>query len=258
MFSVVIPTLNEEVYLPRLLDSIEHQNLQPDEIIVADNHSKDRTREIARKRGCTVVDGGYLSEGRNRGAEAATQDILVFLDADTILPTGKFFSQLIGTFIAQEGDIGSCFATNVKEEDPFPVPSHFFYNSTKRMNTVTAKTLKRVVGELGWCVIARRSFYNKIGGFDENTRVMEDTEFFQRAVQKGGKYIVIPVHIGVSGRRFSKRNLGSTLKLSALVMLMLGGMFFGWKKWRSYMKKYEAEKGALGGTNVKKRKTATN
>jgi len=57
MFSVIIPSLNEEKYLGRLLDSIQQQHLKPAEIIIADAHSKDRTREIARKYGCKIVDG---------------------------------------------------------------------------------------------------------------------------------------------------------------------------------------------------------
>lgn len=251
MFSVVIPTLNEEKYLPRLLESIRHQKLQPAEIIVSDNHSRDRTREIAKQHGCVVVDGGYLSEGRNHGAAVATSDILVFLDADTVLPTKTFFSQLIGTFIAKDADVGSCLATNIKSETPLPNPSHIMYNTTKRLNKITVNTVGNIIGELGFCVVARRKLFKKIGGFDENVRVMEDTDFFQRAVKAGGKYKVIPIHIGVSGRRFSKRDAVSTVKITALVAIMVGGMFLGAKQWRNLMKKYEDEKGALGGTAVK-------
>jgi glycosyltransferase involved in cell wall biosynthesis len=56
--SVIIPTRNEEDFLPRLLDGIVRQSQRPSEVIVADNHSSDRTREIAKEYGCIIVPGG--------------------------------------------------------------------------------------------------------------------------------------------------------------------------------------------------------
>ena len=47
IFSIIIPTYNEEEYLPVLLDSIKEQDFNDYEIIVADANSSDRTREIA-------------------------------------------------------------------------------------------------------------------------------------------------------------------------------------------------------------------
>jgi len=48
MLSIIIPALNEENYLPRLLDCFKKQNFKDYEIIVADADSKDKTREVAR------------------------------------------------------------------------------------------------------------------------------------------------------------------------------------------------------------------
>ena len=86
MLSIIIPTLNEEKYLPPLLDSIKKQDYKDYEVIVADAGSKDKTVEIAKKYGCKVVKGGLLPAGRNRGAEASKGDLLLFLDSDIILP----------------------------------------------------------------------------------------------------------------------------------------------------------------------------
>ena len=81
--SIIIPTLNEEKYLPKLLESIKKQNIKSYEIIVADSNSNDKTREIARKFGCKVVKGRKNpGSGRNNGAKVAKGSILFFIDAD--------------------------------------------------------------------------------------------------------------------------------------------------------------------------------
>ncbi len=49
MISIIIPAYNEERFLPRLLESIKKQEFRDYEVIVADNHSEDRTTEIAQQ-----------------------------------------------------------------------------------------------------------------------------------------------------------------------------------------------------------------
>lgn len=85
--SIIIPTLNEEKFLPRLLDSIKKQDSKDYEIIVADAGSKDATVEIAKKYRCKIVQGGLPAKGRNEGAKIAQGDLLLFLDADVQLPS---------------------------------------------------------------------------------------------------------------------------------------------------------------------------
>ncbi len=58
--SIIIPTYNEEEYLPKLLYSIKEQNFKDYEIIVADAGSIDKTKEIAESYGCKVIMVGYL------------------------------------------------------------------------------------------------------------------------------------------------------------------------------------------------------
>ena len=82
IISIIIPTYNEEEYLPVLLDSIKKQSYTDYEIIVADANSTDRTREIAEEYGCVVVDGGLPAVGRNNGAKVAKGEYLIFLDSD--------------------------------------------------------------------------------------------------------------------------------------------------------------------------------
>ncbi len=83
--SIIIPTFNEESYLPHLLESIKRQDFSDYEVIVADAGSKDSTRDIAQEWGCKVVEGGLPSVGRNRGTEAASGEYLLFFDSDVFL-----------------------------------------------------------------------------------------------------------------------------------------------------------------------------
>ena len=97
-FSLVIPAHNEERYLPRLLDSVDvareqwRQGPAATEVIVADNVSTDRTAEIARERGCRVVQvpERRIASVRNGGAAVAGGEILCFIDADSEIHPDTF------------------------------------------------------------------------------------------------------------------------------------------------------------------------
>jgi len=90
--SVVIPARNEEKTLPKLLDSLANSELKPDEIIVIDDHSIDKTAEIAASFAAKVIQSKELPSdwtGKSfalmQGTHVARNERLVFLDADTKL-----------------------------------------------------------------------------------------------------------------------------------------------------------------------------
>lgn len=90
--SIIIPARNEEQNLPKLLRSLVDQAPKPHEIIVVDDGSTDRTAEVARQLGATVLNSKPLPDGWrgktwacHQGAQAATGELLLFVDADTWL-----------------------------------------------------------------------------------------------------------------------------------------------------------------------------
>lgn len=86
--SVIIPAFNEEEYLAKTLESIKSQTVSPDEVIIVDNNSTDRTAEIAQSFGFKVIrekEQG-LTHARNAGFNAATGDVFLRTDSDTIVP----------------------------------------------------------------------------------------------------------------------------------------------------------------------------
>src|SRR3982074_3270955 len=95
--SVIVPARNEEACLGACLESLVVQTGVSLEIIVVDDHSTDRTREIARSfTGVRVVEAGPLPEGwtgKNNavaaGAREARGQWLLFTDADTVHLSGS-------------------------------------------------------------------------------------------------------------------------------------------------------------------------
>ena len=87
--SVIIPAYNEEEYLPLCLESIKRQDYTAEyEVIVVDNASTDNTAELALDWEAKVVYESKRSPAcaRQKGAEAATGEIIAFIDADTQAP----------------------------------------------------------------------------------------------------------------------------------------------------------------------------
>ena len=87
MLSFIIPTLNEEEHIDALLSGLMPQLIGDDEVIVVDAHSKDRTPDIVRNHGANLVLHPKSGVGlaRTRGAKEAKTEVLVFLDADSVL-----------------------------------------------------------------------------------------------------------------------------------------------------------------------------
>ncbi len=88
--SVIVPTLNEERYVERALQSITAQKTRLNyEVIVSDGGSTDATREIAEKYADKVIaiKKPGIANGRNEGAKRSKGEVLVFIDADTRIPT---------------------------------------------------------------------------------------------------------------------------------------------------------------------------
>lgn len=86
--SIIIPVYNEEDYIKACLDHIKAQTVQPDEVIVVDNNSTDKTLSIIKKypfvRLLTEKKQGVLY-ARNKGFDAAKSKIIGRIDADTRL-----------------------------------------------------------------------------------------------------------------------------------------------------------------------------
>ena len=128
MLSIIIPTWNEEKYLPKLLGCIKQQTYINYEIIVADADSTDKTRLIAKKYGCRIVKGGFPAAGRNKGAEIAKGEILAFFDADVQFGP-DFLRNVTDELKHRKLDVAGCLINPMSNETAYRI---FFviYNFT--------------------------------------------------------------------------------------------------------------------------------
>jgi len=199
--SIVIPTKNEEKFLPILLQSIKKQTFKDYEIIVSDNGSKDRTREIAKDFGCKVVKGGLPGKARNKGAKVATGSMLLFLDSDTELKAADFLEKSVAEFETRKLDIGVPLMDLQGTE-----LDKLYFDFWNKLTNLFQFSLTPFGG--GWCIFIKKDLHKKIKGFDENITLGEDSDYVQRAVQyklfKVKFRVIKSVKIDVSTRRLEK------------------------------------------------------
>lgn len=218
MLTIVIPTKNEEVFLPKLLESIKKQTLQPKEIIVADAGSTDRTREIAKSYGARVVDGGMPGPGRNCGALHAKTDLILFLDADVELRDPQFLEKSVGEMLERNLDLATC--------DVFPLSDdlvdHFMH---KAYNTYARAWGSLFPHAPGFCMFVRRDKHNQIGGFDDTVTFCEDHDYAHRLRDIGKFGFLKSTKIPVSIRRLDRDgriNIAIKYMLAELHLALLG------------------------------------
>ncbi|MBU4512270.1 glycosyltransferase [Patescibacteria group bacterium] len=206
MLSIIIPTLNEEEYLPKLLNCLQSQKLKDDEIIVSDGDSKDNTVKIAKKHGCQVIISTKLSPAhqRNKGAQKAKGDLLLFLDADTLLPA-NFFQSVLKEFKKRKLDVASFYFKLNSNKLTYKIASVFGY-----INCFLFHRIHPI--SIGAGILAKKQYHKKIGGFDESLLIGEDHLYSASIKKSGGKFGLIKSRkILFSTRRFKKEGFFKVL-----------------------------------------------
>ncbi|MGE4062934.1 MAG: glycosyltransferase family 2 protein [Rhodospirillaceae bacterium] len=189
LVSVVIPAFNCEDTIARALASVQQQEYDPLEIIVVDDGSTDRTREVVenlRLPDLTLIQRkqrGGASAARNAGIFAARGEYVAFLDADDEWLPGKIAKQLA----LIEHDDMMTFVTN---------PPEWVSASGQKMG-ILGKERPPAEGPDAWktllahtfvatpCVLARRSDLIALNGFDCTLKVAEDQDMWIRLALRG-------------------------------------------------------------------------
>ncbi len=210
-FSIIIPALNEEKYLPNLLGDLSNQSFQDFEVIVVDGKSTDHTVKKARDfsdklPSLTLLtsDKRHVCTQRNLGAKTAKADILIFSDADNRFPS--YFLQGIRYRLEATGaDLLTTWFKPDKSNttnDTIALGMNLSFELQKTLST--PMVLEALI------VIKRPSFIN-LGGFDETINFAEGRQFAELAQKQGLTCVMVrdPIYY-FSFRRFRKYG---TLKL---------------------------------------------
>lgn len=218
LYSIVIPTYNEERYIGELLSKLRTQTLQPKEIIVADAFSTDKTREIAKSYKAKVIDGGLPGPGRNRGIEKSKTDIVLFLDADVIITEDDFLERAVTEFIERDLSISTA--------DLWPIHGTKHDYLAYRVYNTYVHLLKNIRPHVpGFFILVKKSLHEEIGGFDETVIFLEDQEYVSRAARRGTFDFLTSVVVMASTRRQDRDgrlNMEVKYILAELYMIFFG------------------------------------
>jgi len=194
-FSVVIPTYNEAKYISKTLGALKNQTFKDFEVIVKDGQSQDETVRIAESFTKKVVSIRDFSAGdaRNQGARYAEGEILVFMDADTLLPpeTLARFSELMNN----ESVVGASCRKIPQSGSILDRLLYEFVNISTFVSGVMG-----VGGAHGNCMLIKRIVFERIGGFNPNIIVAEEQELVRRA-SKFGRCVFLLDHCVVENPR---------------------------------------------------------
>ena len=224
--SIIIPTLNEEKYLPLLLESLTRVG-EPMEVIVVDGMSEDKTVEVtnrfvprfsgASSLKVVLSDKRGVAHQRNLGAAAAKNDILLFLDADVVIPSAAYYRTFVSKFVARDYVVASTLYRSAERD----IRANYIF-----WHCMLFQLFMRLFGQsifAGFCTMVKRSAFARVGGFNETLRVAEDVDFSRR-VGKEGKSAILFSFIETSNRRFKKYGYVSTvLKWTVGLLIFFGG-----------------------------------
>jgi glycosyltransferase involved in cell wall biosynthesis len=187
-FSVVIPTYNEAKYIDNALSALKQQSFKDFEVIVKDGLSQDATIKKAKKFTKKVFSrkDSSAADARNQGAGYAQGDVLVFMDADTLLPpdTLAHFEQILNN----EKVVGaSCRKVPISNSILDRILYEFVNFST------WVGSILRLGGAHGNLMLIRRDAFMAVGGFNPDIIVAEEQELIRRAL-RFGKYVFLFNH----------------------------------------------------------------
>jgi len=189
--SVIIPTLNEERSIEGFLEHV--RSLRPDEVIVVDGRSSDRTPEVA-SRFARLIEAAPSRGGQsNAGAAVADCEILLFLHADVRLDRHALES--VRQAMRQAEVVGGCFDIRYDGDDLSAGAFSYFGRLRRRAGVV--------YGDSG--IFCRRSTFHELGGY-QPWPILEDYEFYRR-LRKSGKLALLNTTIRASDRRWRESGM---------------------------------------------------
>jgi rSAM/selenodomain-associated transferase 2 len=228
MFSIIIPVLHETELMNAQLETLKHlQTDQPYEIIVVDGSpTQDTVRMISDKNVMKFTSPQGRGRQMNEGAAHATGDILVFLHADTVLPSNAL--SLIRTTLENERYVGGAFTLHIQSQN-------LLLKMIALASTLRSQLTRAPYGDQ--VIFLRKSYFDALGGY-QDIPLMEDVELMRRIKKKKGEIIILSTPVLTSDRRWNQEGLlYTTVRDLIIIFLYWCGMpaeklakFYPWQK----------------------------
>lgn len=206
MISIIVPVLNEEKSIEKLLLQLSTLKGQK-EIIVVDGGSLDKTVDIASKFAKVIHSEKGRAKQMNQGAKASSGDILWFVHSDS-----KLDNSSLGCIeeAIQKGCIGGGFSLYFYDYDTL------FIKFVAKTSNFRAKFLRLIFGDQG--IFIKKDIFFNLGGYPD-IEIMEDWQL-SRELYKVGRVTVLQTPIGASARRFKSGGQLKTLLLMHKIKIL--------------------------------------
>ena len=211
MISFIVPAYNEERLLGATLDALRAAARaagEPYELIVVDDASTDRTAVIAEHHGATLVSVAHrqIAATRNSGARKANGDLLIFVDADTIVNEVVVRS-------AVEALRGGAAGGGAGVEFDGTVPLY-----ARLLLPVLVWSFRSAGLAAGCFLFCTRNAFVATGGFDEAFYGAEEL-VMSRALKRHGRFVVLRQAVITSGRKLRTHSVREMLAIVARLAL---------------------------------------
>jgi glycosyltransferase involved in cell wall biosynthesis len=210
MISFIVPAYNEERGLGRTLAAIHATASdlgEPYELIVVDDASTDGTAMIAEAAGARVEHVHYrqIASTRNAGARVARGSILIFVDADTVVPPATLRASMDAL---RRGAVGG--GAFVRLDGRLP-----FYGRLLVWILRSAMRLGRLAA--GCYVFCTRHAFDMSGGFDERLFATEEIAL-SRSLGRLGRFVILRQQVETSGRKLRTHSAWEVLRLTPAIV----------------------------------------
>jgi rSAM/selenodomain-associated transferase 2 len=220
--SIIVPVLNEAETLPALFHTLAKQEGILFELIISDGGSTDDTVGLARRLGketlfpTTVVEGELgRGEQLNAGVDASLAATLLFIHADSGFTDQYALCSALDLLVKEvaiKGNekIAGHFQLRFARSDRSPSFGYYYFECKARLHRRECTH-----GDQGFML--RRAFFAEAGPFDGSLPMLAETRFAE-TIRHQGEWLLFPVEIFTSARRFETEGLYERQVLNAIIM----------------------------------------